>query len=174
MASSIYALRVKPVAFLALSLLITVSTVMLLSTPSPFGEKINDSLHTATDIFYASVISSYGATRLCVLDKAHCCESVMMHTRERIVQVSKSSTFVVGQILLSRLPIGTIATLLFLRLVISCFAAIFFVIDAAWSDPRQSWQRKCSFVITAILFGIFPYGHTSAVATAVRVVSAGL
>ncbi|KAI4132092.1 MAG: hypothetical protein LQ341_006305 [Variospora aurantia] len=123
---------------------------MLLSTPSPFWEKINDSLHTAADMFYASVISSYRAIRLCVLKKAHSYKSLIDPH--------------------AHLAIGTIATLLLLRSVISCFAAIFFVIDAAWSDPRQSWQRKCFLVITAILCGIFPYGLISAVAAAVRVV----
>ncbi|KAL8655067.1 MAG: hypothetical protein Q9210_001128 [Variospora velana] len=179
MASSIYALRVNPVALLALALLISVPTVMLFSTPSPFWERIDDSIDTAADRFHASVISSYSAIRSCLLGNAYSYGSVIIHMRERIVQVSKSTYFIISQIsatlyrlalLLSHLAIGTIATLLFLRSVVSCLVAIFFVIDAAWSEPRQSWQRKCSFIITAILFGIFLYGLISAVVPAVHVI----
>ncbi|KAI4225716.1 MAG: hypothetical protein LQ349_007008 [Xanthoria aureola] len=52
--------------------------------------------------------------------------------------------------------------------VVGCFYVVFRAIDQSWRGPRKTWQRKCSIIITAIIFALFVYGFIVAASSAVQ------
>ena len=56
--------------------------------------------------------------------------------------------------------------------VIGCFYLVFRAIDQSWRGPRKPWQRKCSIIITAIMFALFVYGFIVAASSAARAAQA--
>lgn len=56
--------------------------------------------------------------------------------------------------------------------VIGCFYIVFRAIDQSWRGPRKPWQRKCSIIITAMIFALFVYGFIVAASSAARAAQA--
>lgn len=180
MAGSMYALRVNPVALLVLSLLITVPAVMLLSTPSLIWDNIDKTLDTVANQCYSSVINSYRIVRSWMHNPQQPSGARLNDSDARIAR-SSTSAYSIGRrtaVWLCQIALGLgyiiiVAPFdagLWLRFVLGCIVAV----DEPWYQSSKPWQRRCSFVARAILFGLLLQDLVMITVLAVDIITSSL